>query len=199
MPNLDQYSLETLTAVGLMNDEEAIAEVLAGNKNEYRHIVSRYKDKIFAVLMRQTGNRDIAEELAQETFIKAYRGLKSFRAESSLSTWLIRIALNCSHSYFNSKKFKSHQRNQEFDAQKHSGQSESPQEHMEREERLSRFRICLAKLKPSYREVITICALEERSYEEAAHISSIPIGTVRSRLNTARLKLKDCMQRALLN
>lgn len=197
--NSRQSSGEEFILADSMNDQECIAAILAGNRDEYRHIVSRYKDNVFRMLMRQTGNRQVAEELTQQTFIRAYRGLASFRGNSSLLTWIIRIALNCSHSYFNSSQFKRSQRAEPFDAGIHSASSESPQEYLERKERLKRFRVCLAGLKASQREILTLCALEEHSYEHVASLVEIPVGTVRSRLNTARLKLKECMQRALLN
>ena len=85
-------------------------------------------------------------------------------------------------------------RSTSFDPQLHDSHTESPHDELEREERLRRFRSCLAKLSPRFREVITLCALDGQSYEESANLIGIPTGTIRSRLNKARLLLKDCIK-----
>ena len=88
------------------SDEELIRLVVRGEKDEFRHLVRRYQDQVYAMILRSVGDDAIARELAQEAFLKAFLNLKSFRFESAFSTWLIRIALNQSHSYFSSRRFK---------------------------------------------------------------------------------------------
>ena len=180
-----------------LTDEEIIGRVVSGEKQLFRLLVSRNKDKIFSLIMRQIGDREVSEDLTQETLIKAYRNLKSFRAESQFSTWLVRIAINTTNSYFASRKFKEQKQTEAFDTDTYQTQSSSPEQIHEEKQRMLRFRSCFSKLKPKLREVVSLCALEGKSYEESAVILDVPIGTVRSRLNTARLELKTCMQAVL--
>src|SRR5262245_54454252 len=127
------------------SDEDLIARVIAGDRDSYREIVERHQDRVFAMLMRQTGSRELAEELSQEVFIKAFFNLKSFRFESSFGTWLVRIALNTSHTYFSSRRFKSQRRTESLDPVKHEALAAAPQGAFPAEV-LERFRIEVGKL-----------------------------------------------------
>jgi RNA polymerase sigma-70 factor (ECF subfamily) len=176
-------------------DEEVIKKVLSGDSDLYRVLVSRHQNLVFGMIMRQTGNRDLAEELTQETFIKAFTALQSFRAEAKFSTWITRIALNHTNSYFTSKAHKQRKRSDSFDIELHDKNDTSATEEHELRERMRKFQSCLGKVKPTFREIITLCGLQGKSYEDAASLLDIPIGTVRSRLNKARLLLRDCMNR----
>lgn len=175
-------------------DRELISSILAGAKDDYRHLVERYQDRVYGLLMRQVGSRELALELAQEAFVKAYLGLPRFRFQAGFSTWLTRIALNVSHNYFSSRRFREERRSESFDVDKHEMSNEEGKEEVERAAYVrARFRDALAQLKARSREVLVLCGLEERSYEDTAAILQIPVGTVRSRLNTARLELKELL------
>ena len=158
-------------------------------------VVLEYKEMVFSMIMRQVGDRTLSEELTQETFVKAYLHLKSFRGEARLGTWITRIALNEAHNYFASKRFKEQRQNESFSAAAHDAPQNTEEETqmIEKEKWLIRFREALAGLKPLFREVLVLCALEGRSYEEVAQVLCIPLGTVRSRLNKARLLLRDAL------
>lgn len=82
-----------------VTDEELIKETLDGNREAYRELVIRYQQLIFAVIFKITGNYQDAEDIAQETFIKAYRALDGYRGEAKFSTWLVRLATNKSLDY----------------------------------------------------------------------------------------------------
>lgn len=170
---------------------DIVRRVASGDRAEFRHLVARYKDMIFSLALRQVGNRSIAEELAQEVFVKAYLNISRFRFESSFSTWLVRIAINHINSYFASKRYKQARNTESFVPERHDRDCESPETQLQRKERIRLFQAALAQLKPKFREAITLCGLEGKSYEEAARILKIPVGTVRSRLNKARLELKN--------
>lgn len=176
-----------------LEDLALIKRVLAGDRDRFRDLVEIYQNTIFALVMRQVGKRDVAEDLTQEVFVKAYKALSKFRSEAKFSTWLTRIALNHTNTYFCSKRYREQQRTQSFDPALHDSAAHDRSEHSEEEKRLELFREALAKLKPHLREVLVMCGLEGKSYQETAEILEIPIGTVRSRLNTARLKLKDAL------
>lgn len=178
-----------------VSEGELIALILAGDRSQFRHIVARYKDRVFGTIMRQTGDRAIAEDLSQEVFLKAFRGLQSFRQEASFATWLTRITLNTTSSYFASKQHR--ERRNAVELQSLANQSDRHYEQDELlQEHIALFRSCLAKLSERFRGIISLCGLEEQSYEEAAAVLGIPVGTVRSRLHKARVLLKDCMLRS---
>lgn len=175
---------------GSSSDSEVITRVLGGQRDEFRVLVDRYKNMVFAMIVRQVGDPATAEDLAQETFCRAFQHLKSFRFESTFSTWLTRIALNQTSSYFSSRKFKEGRKTESFDARTHDMGTHDP-EHRERiKEVLEAFRKGLGDLSPKLRDVLVLCAFEQKNYEEAASILDIPVGTVRSRLNAARLQLR---------
>ena len=175
------------------NDSEKalVRRAAAGDHAAFREIVSSYRNAVFTLVLRQVGSHCVAEELAQEIFVKAYLHMNTFRFESRFSTWLTRIALNHTNSYFASRRYKQSSRTEEFKPEIHAEGGESPEALMERKERMARFRAGLAALSPKLRDALTLCALEGRSYEEAAEVMKVPVGTVRSRLNKARLQLKE--------
>lgn len=178
-----------------LDEQSIIQRVIAGERDEFRHLIDRYKQRIFAMLLRQVGDRQCAEDLTQETFVLAYKNLRRFRFESSFSTWLIRIALNEMSSYFNSKKFKQDRRTESYDPELHEQSQAAEQNH---EPLMRAFRDALAALSPKLRDVLTLCALEGMSYEDASRTLNLPVGTIRSRLNAARLKLKTLIPHELL-
>lgn len=172
-----------------MSEAEIITSVLAGNRDEFRFLIREHQDMIYSMILRIVGNTALAEDLAQETFIKAYNKLSQFRLDSKFSTWLTRIALNTTNSYLGSRKHKNQLLHDDLDLKKHEAKSEID-EKLEKELALKRLRLCIQRLKTPYRETITLCGLEEKSYEEAASILNIPVGTVRSRLNRARKQIQ---------
>ncbi len=168
-------------------DEELIRRVLGGKTDDFSVLVERYQSMVFGIIMRQVQSRDIADEIAQETFIKAYKNLSGFRSKAKFSTWLIRIALNQTSNFFSSKRFKESERTVTLDVTKHDHARENADEQSARE---THFLKALGALAPKFRDVLTLCGYEGKSYEEAAVILEVPVGTIRSRLNRARLMLK---------
>ena len=176
------------------DEEVLIRRVLAGEKNEFRHLVARYQSQVYAMMLRQVGEPQLAEELTQDAFLRAYRYLHSFRFESKFSTWIIRIALNRSRSYFSSKQFKNKQRLTALDMKDLENRSVEETEDSEEtfsREAIDRLRSAIQLLKPKFREVLVLCALEKKSYEETAEVLGVKVGTVRSRLFRARQQLRD--------
>lgn len=180
------------------DEAEIIRRLQAGDKDRYQELVESYKDPIFSLVHKQTGSALIAEEITQDVFIKAFFSITKFRSDSRFSTWLTRIALNQTSSYFSSKKFRIQKLTDSFDPIQHQISDNEKNFEIEQENRRSRqmktFYSALANLKPTFRDAITICALNEKSYQEAAEILEIPIGTVRSRLNKARLLLSSAIK-----
>jgi len=168
-----------------------IKQIVSGEKEEFRILVSRYQNQIFAMIMRQVADSATAEELTQETFLRAYKNMSKFRFQSQFSTWLTRIALNLTNSYFSSRRYKERIRTTSLDMEKYEKENDAAENDGFDKSAIEKLRAVIQTLKPKYREVLVLCALENNSYAEAAGILEIPLGTVRSRLNKARLLLKD--------
>lgn len=181
-------------------DEEALLRRIAGgDKDAYRYVVARYQDAVYSMIVRQVGDRTVAEDLAQEVFVKAYVSLRGFRFESRFSTWLTRVALNHVNTYFASRRYKNRQATESFDLGRHDAASEDMESEERSQRAMLRFRRALEGLEPHFRSVIVLCGLEGKSYAEAAEILEVPIGTIRSRLNKARLRLRDKLMEMAAN
>ena len=176
------------------SDSEIIRKVLRGEKDEFRHLVLRYQDQIYASIRRQVRDSQCAEELLQDCFVRAFRGLSGFRFHSSFATWLTGIALNLTNSYFSSKRYKMKKR-EELLGDEEMKSCNSENESMLKEKRVEVLRSAVMELPLKLRETVVLCGFEGKSYEEAASILKIPIGTVRSRLNQARNQLRETISK----
>ena len=171
-----------------------IKRVLEGHKDDYSDLVRTHQDSIFALIMRQTGNRMLSSELTQETFVKAYMKLEYFRFESRFITWLTRIALNVTHDYFNSRRYKEQLRKISFDVEKHEDKFEQ-QDSDNREPELNRLREAIGSLPRKLREVAVLIGLEGKKWSEAAEILAIPVGTVSSRMSKAMKLIQETFEK----
>lgn len=175
----------------LRREEQSIIEkVLGGEPNQFTRLVERYQSRVFVLIVRQVPSTAIAQELTQESFLRAYSRLDSFRFECKFSTWLTRIALNVTSSYLSSRSHRDSQATMPMDESVEQ-RSPAPAE-LDRfdDGAARRFKEMIVTLTPKLREVFVLCAVEQWSYAEVADLLQIPIGTVRSRLNTARLTLQ---------
>ncbi|MBX7136800.1 MAG: sigma-70 family RNA polymerase sigma factor [Oligoflexia bacterium] len=170
-------------------EAQLIHQILGGARDEFRLLVELHQTRIFSIIMKQVGNRSVAEELAAEAFERAYFNLKSFKFRSTFATWLTRIALNVTNNYFTSRRFNENLRNESFSIDTHELAHHSG-DVLERAQYFRSFFAAFGTLSPKLRDVLSLCGLQGCSYEEAAEILKIPIGTVRSRLNQAREKLR---------
>lgn len=175
-------------------DEELIAKLKAGNAQVYRALVERYQNLIFTMIMRQNMQHEVAEELTQEVFLKAYKGIKKFKGQAKFSTWLVRIALNHTSSYYKSREGRQKLKNVSLDLTLDLSSKDSPQKEFEQKEFFGFVRNEFLKLKPKLQHVFTLCVFESKTYEDVASILEIPVGTVRSRLNTARTELQSALK-----
>lgn len=168
-----------------------IQSVLSGNTNDFEALVLEHQDRILSLIQRQVRNEATARDLAQETFVRAFQNLRRFRGDCLFSTWLTRIALNMTNSYFSSRKFKESQMSDSLQAQ----HSAIPADKLECIDHVAHLQTLIAALKPKYREVIVLCSLEGKTYEEAAEVLEVPLGTVCSRMNKALEQLRERLHR----
>lgn len=176
-----------------ISDKELVSRILEGEIERYQDLVNRHQSMVFVMIARRVRDRETSEELAQDVFLRAYQGLARFRGDARFETWLVRIVLNVTNSYFSSKRYKQRLRSVKFEPTEHEANTNSVHP-VERRQELEGFARAIVALKPKLREVITLCALEGRPYVEVAEILKIPVGTVRSRLNTARLALRGSLR-----
>lgn len=177
------------------NDIVDIGQVLDGNANAFSHIVERYKDKAFNLAFRICGNREDAEEVAQDAFLKAYRGLKGFKQNSSFSTWLYRIVYNSAISHIRLKKNRILSI-EDFPAEiKDFTEDNTSVEEAEKEYRNSLVTFALQKINEDDRALVTLYYYEEMSTDEISEVTGIGKSNVKVRLFRARQKMQEIIER----
>jgi RNA polymerase sigma-70 factor, ECF subfamily len=184
----------------LSEDEirDCIQRVLKGDRSAFAPLVVTFQDQIFAMILGQTGDSVLTAELAQETFVRAYRYLGTFKGTSSFKTWLIRIALNRVKSYFSSSAYRKNLNTVRFSTSEHeiSAQDRETEDTLHNEQVSTSLHYEISQLKDRYREVLVLKVYEGLSYLEIADTLNIPIGTVSSRMNkalrTLKSRLKEC-------
>lgn len=188
-------------------DEELVQEVIAGKQEAFNELIRRYQHRLYNFAMRFAANHHDAEEIVQETFLKAYHHLRKFRGDARFATWLYQIAKNlCINYYYQSLRHHEAQSislEQGFTPAGEEGeergydlvaQTPSPQEELLTREFLSHFERALRRLEPHFRMALFLRDVEERDYEEIAEILEIPVGTVKSRIHRARLMMQELLE-----
>lgn len=184
-----------------LSDQELLLRIRKGNRNLYRFLVERYEQRAFHIALQIVGKQEDAEDIVQESFVKAYLALNDFRGSSSFYTWLYRIVFNMAVDFKRRLKRRGGEP-LEFDEQLDSdggeelgaawhGVIDSPQESLLRQERVARFSQAMQELSEEHRAVITLREVDGLSYEEIAEIVGVSKGTVMSRLHYARKKLQE--------
>lgn len=173
------------------NDTYYLGQVLEGKINAFSYLVDRHKDKAYNLAFRICGNREEAEEIAQDAFIKAYRSLSNFRSKSSFSTWLFRIVYNTSISLVRSRK-KRVLAIEEFpaDAVDFLGINRNEEEAAE-DYRNSLVNFALQKISEDDRGLITLYYYDDLDTEEISKITGISKSGIKVRLFRARKKMAD--------
>lgn len=181
-----------------MTDEaKLIKQVVDGDNEAFALLVKAYEDKVYNLCLRMCGDREEARDLAQEAFIKAWRGLRFYKHEAAFSTWLYRLTGNVCIDYLRRKKRRAAVSLTSSDEEE--TQLEIPDPTPTPEEQTldlsTRQAVsdAMEKLEEDFRMVLTLRVMEERSYDEIAEIMDLKVGTVKSRLARAREKLKKIL------
>ena len=164
-----------------------IRRVKSGKKNDFSPLVKRYKDRIFSFILRMVQNEEDAMDLTQESFIKAFNGLSSFKEEKSFKNWLFTIASHHSIDFLRKKK---HIKESELFESDIGKQQISQMERIIQDERIRNLNKEVELLPENYRMVILLKHKEEMKLEEIAEIMKVPIGTIKVWLHRARAQLK---------
>lgn len=175
-----------------LSDIELLECSRGGDVAAFGELVKRYESKVAATVIGMLGDCEEADDVGQETFIRFYHALKTFRGDSSIGTYVTRIAINLS---LNELKRRERQRlfftKVDPERENEEPAAESYAEHFEEKEILSR---ALETLPPKFRAVVELRLAEGYSTEETAEILQIPVGTVLSRLQRAQKKLRVILQ-----
>ncbi len=179
-----------------------INRACSGDKNAYGSLVSLYSRKVVTRLYYIVGSRETAEDLAQEVFLRAFRGIRRFQQNAGFNTWLYRIMHNVCASFFayeNAQKRTARvvsleQTNTEAPA---SGTQHNPERQTLSRELRKAVEDAIQSLEPPMRELLVLRDMEGRSYDEIKAIVSLPLGTIKSRIHRGRLLLRTRLKRFL--
>ncbi len=173
-------------------DLELVRRVQSGDKSAFDVLVLKYQQKVINLVTRYVHDPHIAMDVAQESFIKAYRGLKNFRGDSAFYTWLYRISINTAKNHLVSKSRRmpdddiDAQEAEQYDGGGMLRDLATPEHEMLTDEIRNTLNAAIEALPDDLRIAITLRELEGLSYEEISDAMDCPIGTVRSRIFRAR-------------
>jgi RNA polymerase sigma factor (sigma-70 family) len=180
------------------NDENILIEAIKnGNIRAYAQLVDKYKDMVYTLAVRMLKNREEAEEVAQDTFIKVFKSLENFKGDSKFSTWIYRVAYNTCLDRI--KKNKKHLNNiaiDEFTFNK-LDTIDNALDNIIKEEKSTLIRNCINKLPEDSSALLTLFYFEELSLEEISKIINIEANTVKVKLFRARKKLATILEQYL--
>lgn len=156
-------------------------------------LINAYSKSVYNIALNFFAERDIASDVTQEIFIKLYHSLAKFREEKSFTSWIFAVSRNYCIDYW--RKNRKHLENrQELDEKINAG-APTPEETLAKESEIEVLRKRIAQLEPDLRLILIMRDINDMSYQEIAEKFSIPEGTVKSRINRARLKLAEAYLR----
>ncbi|GIV21407.1 MAG: RNA polymerase sigma factor [Armatimonadota bacterium] len=182
-------------------DRQLIERCRSGDREAFDELVRRYERQAYNLAYRLSGNYDDASDVVVEAFVRVFQGLHTFRGEAHFGTWLHRVVVN---TFLDMRKRSKGRQNVsleeqlELDGDTLTRQIEDtapgPEELVEKEEREEVLQRAIAQLPPERRILIVLYHFENLSYEEIAQMLNLPVGTVKSRLNRARLALREILE-----
>jgi len=182
-------------------DDLSLVEACRGGQTEaFGALVRRYQDRLYATVLRLVGSSEDAEDVLQDTFVRAFERLDQFHGDSSFYTWIYRIAVNLALSGYRRRRVRaSLKRSRMWSAPVSSEPADrspeaDPTISLERAEREKLIEDALDRLGPEHRAVVILKDFDGHRYEEISAILDIPVGTVRSRLHRARGELRELLR-----
>jgi len=177
------------------DEADLIRAAQSGDSAAFTEIVRRYQRAVYRVVYGLTRNASDADDLAQETFVRAYKAIGRFRVGEPFYPWVSRIAVNAAYSLFRSRKRKPETSIEPMLEAGHQWEAgEDPVEEVARSERVEHMNAAFAELSEEHQAVLVLRVVEGLSYDEIAETLHVPPGTVMSRLSRARTELKKRMQ-----
>ena len=185
-------------------DADVVALAQQGRETAYRELIRRYERPVFSLVFRMVRDREVAEDLSQETFIKVLNHIDRYRPEFKFSSWLFKIANNVAIDHLR----KRHLETVSIDGSPHAASAaeaeassidvvergETALEELESRELGAAIEQAIARLRPEYRSCIMLRHVEGRSYEEIAATLDLPLGTVKTYIHRARHELRRALE-----
>jgi len=186
-----------------LSDPEVVQQARKGSEAAYRELLTRYERPVFSLIFRMVRDRETAEDLSQETFIKVLNNLDRYSPEFKFSSWLFKIANNLTIDHLRRRRVDTISIEGAPDAVTAESAKatsiavvsggESPLEELESRELGSAIESAIGKLRPEYRACIMLRHVEDKSYEEIAEIVKLPLGTVKTYIHRARHELRAAL------
>lgn len=184
-------------------DQEVVEQAKAGREAAYRELIRRYERPVFSLIYRMVRDREAAEDLAQETFIKTLNAIGTYRPEFKFSSWIFKIANNAAIDHLRKRGLDTLSIDGAPDAVtpdaieattlQVSDRRETPLQELEARELGGAIEAAIARLRPEYRSCILLRHVDGRPYEEIAEMLDLPLGTVKTYIHRARHELRDLL------
>ncbi len=191
------------TDLASATDQEVVLLAREGREAAYRELVRRYERPVFSLIYRMVRDRELAEDLAQETFVKALNAIESYRPEFKFSSWIFKIANNASIDQLRRRELNTLSLDGspnaetadavEATALQIGDRAETPLEELEARELGGAIEVAIGQLRPEYRSCILLRHVEGRPYEEIAEMLELPLGTVKTYIHRARNELRQAL------
>ena len=183
-----------------MSDEELVEKIKKGDIDVYEEIIKKYENKVCGIIYHMIKNQNDVEDLAQEVFIKVYKNLSKFKGDSSLYTWIYKITVNLCLDEVKKRKniiyLDEKLEVEDGELERELPSSDKTQVELYEEKELKeKLHKCIGKLPEKQRVMIVLRDIKGFSYEEISEITSVKLGTVKSQINRARLKLKELLDK----
>lgn len=183
------------------SDQELVARATGGDEAAFRELLRRYERPVFSLLYRMVRDRAQAEDLAQETFVKVFNGMATYRREFKFSSWIFKIASNAAIDHLRRRELDTLSldgapdtplptRNRSLQL---SDRGESPLEELEARELGTTIEQAIARLRPEYRACILLRHVEGYPYDRIAEMLDLPLGTVKTYIHRARSELRNSL------
>ncbi|HTS88651.1 MAG TPA: sigma-70 family RNA polymerase sigma factor [Gemmatimonadales bacterium] len=185
------------------SDQDVVALAREGREAAYRELIRRYERPVFSLILRMVRDRQLAEDLAQETFIKALNAIGTYRPEFKFSSWIFKIANNAAIDHLRRRELvtlsidgaphATSAEDIEATALQVGDKAETPLDELEARELGSAIERAIGQLRPEYRSCIMLRHVEGLAYEEIAQLLDLPLGTVKTYIHRARHELRDLL------
>jgi RNA polymerase sigma-70 factor, ECF subfamily len=187
-----------------LSDQAVVALAKEGREPAYRELLARYERPVFTLIYRMVRDRELAEDLSQETFVKVLNNIDRYSTDFKFSSWLFKIANNVTIDHLRKRHLETVSIEGSPDASTPDQEKatalaivspgESPLEELESKELGSAIEKAIGKLRPEYRSCILLRHVEAYSYEEISEIVGLPLGTVKTYIHRARQELREALE-----
>ena len=175
----------------MMDELRAIAQAKKGDADAFAFLVQTYETSVYRLALRMCGNAHDAEEVAQEAFVAAWKGMPAFRGESKFSSWLYQLTTNAAIDFL--RREKRHRATTPIEDEVDLAAPGTPQQAAEAAEVRQALQQALEALTPEHREIFLLRQMRQLSYEEIGQLLGLESGTVKSRLSRAKKQLREIL------